>query len=277
MENIIDFLPVRLYYKLINSIYLYTISIFLGLIFLRTIRLYIADIDDNFVSRVRAVLSSCPGIEIVGNSNNGMRALNDIIRLAPDVLLTDIPIPDLDGIALLKEVRRLRRPPQVIVCTRFYSDASMQCACKYGASFFLCKPIELRSLPGLILECGKCAMGSPLYRSSSLEDEEDLKRVKLARDLLRELGISPHLSASAYILESVQHLHGDDLLFRNLSHGLYAKLAGRFGTTVPRIERSLRSAISIAYERGSLSERFSHKPTNKEFMEYIMSEMDRVD
>ena len=243
--------------------------------YMRRTRLYIADMDSAFVSRIRRSISTFEGIEIIGSAGNGRRALRDIVRLVPDVLLTDIPLPEMDGFTLLKETKRLRQPPQVIVCTRFYSDVSMQCACKYGAAFFLCKPIDLETLPGLILECSRCAADTQPSTTSSANAEEPMRGI-VARNLLRELGLSPKLNGSAYLLETALHLYSDSLLFRNLSHGLYAELARRMDTTVPRVERSLRNAINIAYERGTLSKMFTGKPTNKEFIEHIMREIDRA-
>ena len=265
-----------MYYYTIESKYIYTYGVCHGVEYHMTrARLYIADMDLAFVSRVRGALASCAGIEIIGSAGNGRRALQDIVRLAPDVLLTDIPLPEMDGFTLLREVKRLRLPPQVIVCTRFYSEVSMQCACKYGAAFFLCKPIDPETLPGLILECGKCAADPQPSNISPLNTEESMRGV-VAKDLLRQLGLSPRLNGSVYLLETMLHLHGDSLLFKNLSHGLYAELARRMGTTVPRVERSLRNAINIAYERGTLSKVFPCRPTNKEFIEYVMREIDRA-
>ena len=241
-------------------------------------RFYIADMDVQFVSRVRGTISRCPGIEVVGSTGNGRTALTESLRLKPDVVMTDIPLPELDGITLLHEFQRFSRAPAVIVCTRFYSDASMQCACRYGASFYMCKPIEISILPELILECGRSRQDPILdVEKQAAENETERIRGSIVHNLLKELGMSARLDGAAYFLEAVVHCHGDALLMRNLSKGLYAQLAQRMDTTVPRIERSMRSAIAIAYERGSLSRHFTHRPTNRELIEYLMSAADQAE
>lgn len=240
--------------------------------------LYIADMDRQFVTSVRNAVAGSHGIALVGNSDNGRNALKDIIRLSPDVVLADIPLPELDGIALLRETQRLRRPPAVIICTRFCSDATLQCACKYGAAFFLCKPIELKALPGLIVECALSVRNTPTGSTAPNNEGEAMNmRAEIARRMLKELGMPARLDGSAYILEAVLHCHGDDKLLRNLSSGLYAELANRLETTAPRIERSLRSAIAIAYERGALRQRFPQKPSNKAFLEYFMGSVENAE
>lgn len=239
------------------------------------VRMYIADIDRRFIIAARKAISQNRRVTLVGDAQSGRRALEDIQRLRPDVLLTDIQLPELDGIALLREARRLRVPPAVIVCTRFYSTASMEWAFRYGASFFLCKPIDYERLPDLVLDCA----AQPAAPSEPDPDDADAqaRRASSVRALLRELGISPKLNGSAYLVESVLSASEDDLLMRNLSRGLYVELAARLGTTVPRVERSLRSAIGIAYERGSLRRRFENRPSNKQFIEYLLHESAQAD
>lgn len=241
-------------------------------------RFYIADMDEPFVSRVRCAIDRCAGIELVGNTGNGRTALTEVLRLKPDVVMTDIPLPELDGITLLHELTRIKGAPAVIVCTSFYSDASMRCACRYGAAFFLCKPIELSALPGLILECGR-SRPEPILdvERQNRENEEERFRGAIVHRLLKELGMSARLDGAAYFLEAAVHCHGDELLMRNLSKGLYAQLAQRMDTTVARVERSMRSAIAIAYERGALRQRFPHRPTNREFIEYLMGVIEQAE
>jgi len=241
-------------------------------------RFYIADMDVQFVSKVRGTLARCPGIEVVGNTGNGRTALTETLRLKPDVVMMDIPLPELDGITLLHEFHCLSRAPALIICTRFYSEASMHCASRYGASFYMCKPIEVSRLPELILECARSRQ-EPILDVEKLDQENEAERVRgsIVYNLLKEIGMSARLDGTAYFLEAVVHCHGDALLMRNLSKGLYAQLAQRMDTTVSRIERSMRSAIAIAYERGSLRRHFSHRPTNREFLTFLMNAVDQAE
>ena len=238
------------------------------------ITLYIADMDPRFVRGVRMAFAPCRGVKIVGEASSGSRALDDLRRLRPDVLLTDIQLPELDGIALLREARRLRRPPSVIICTRFYSAASMEWAYRYGAAYFLCKPVDFARLPELVADCASSGVSQPMPDDTG--DARD-HRAASVRALLTQFGISPRLNGSAYLVESVLKAREDELLLRNLSRGLYVELARQMDSTVSRVERSLRSAIDIAYERGSLKSRFPTRPSNKQFIEYLLRETDRAE
>lgn len=241
-------------------------------------RFYIADMDAHFVSAVRKALAQSPAIELVGNTGNGRVALTESLRLKPDVVMTDIPLPDLDGISLLHELHRFRQPPAVIVCTRFYSDAIIECAYRYKASFLLCKPVEISVLPELILECGRSRADTAVTEEKPMiENETERFRGATVYKLLKDFGMSARLNGTMYFLEAVVHCYGDVVLMKNLSRGLYAQLALRMDTTVSRVERSMRSAIAIAYRRGTLSRHFPHRPTNREFIKYLMDAVEQAE
>lgn len=234
------------------------------------VKLYIADTDPAFIAQVKRALGRGHGVEVVGTARNGRQALRDLLRLRPDVVLTDIPLPELDGIALLREANRLSRAPAVIVCTRFYSGASMEWAYQYGASFFLCKPVDFERLAELVVQC---AGSVPMERKdASADGEGSAPSPEALRRLLGELGIPPRLDAAIYLTEAVRSLWENELLLKNLSRGLYAQLADRLDTTAQRVERSLRNGIAVGYERGAMKRVFPRRPTNREFIEYLLNQ-----
>lgn len=230
------------------------------------LRIYIADVDSDFTVNVCKALARCGGMEVVGTAADGAFALRQLEYVRPDVLLTDIQLPGIDGLSLIRRSRRLPHPPVVIACTGFYSNLCMEQAAKHGAAFFLYKPIEYERLPGIIRAC--CAEGSATRRQEA--DAARHGAVESVRAILMEMGIPAKLTGAQYLVESALRLREDRLLLRNLSCGLYADIARRMNTTAPRIERALRSAIAVGYGGGAMKRYFNYRPTNKEFLEFLL-------
>ena len=242
---------------------------------MRKLCLFIADVDAIHTERVIQCCARHREIEIVGTEHNGTLALKRVEAIRPDVLLTDIQLPGLDGILLLKDLQSLPHPPIVIVCTHFYSEISIRNANRFGACYFLYKPVDYHRLPNIILECGR----------SAKQPRQDVHsggtgaagRAPFIRGMLAELGIPAKLCGSQYLIESLICLDSNEGLIRNLTKGLYADVARQMHTTAPRVERSLRSAIGVGYDRGAMRAIFPSRPSNKEFIEYLHQRLQESD
>lgn len=234
-----------------------------------SIRLFIADTDPVFTAKAASSVSHAKGIEMAGCASDGMEALRRLSELPPCVLLTDVQLPGLDGISLLRRAQALKTPPVSIACARFYSDVILDCARQSGACYFLYKPIQYSCLPRVIESCWNARRArdaAPIPGPS----QTDLPRL---RELLHSLGIPSRMSGSAYAMEGMLKLMENESLLNNLSKGLYAELAGQMQTTPSRIERSLRSAIAHAYDFGSLGQHFSCRPSNRAFLRFVLEQM----
>ena len=242
-------------------------------------RLYIADMDQDFVRKVRGYLKASSSIEVIGSAGNGRTALREIIQRNPDVLMTEITLPEMDGISLLKQLKRLKQAPAVIVCTRFCSDAMLQCAVNHGAATYFCKPVDLECLPEIILRVCLYKPRPSTTSSKALDAECEAmnQQARIVYRILKECGISARLHGYMYFLQAVLRCNDNALLMKNLSKGLYAELAFLMDTTVECVEHSMRTAIGIAYRRGALNSRFARKPTNREFLEYLIQTVNRAD
>lgn len=239
---------------------------------MKRLRLYIADADAFHTAQVRKTLARCGQYEIIGASEDGCAALKQISTVMTDLVLLDLQLPGMDGLSLLKAVRTLRHPPVCVVCTRFYSDITVSCAMKNGATFVLYKPLVYATLPDILLECHRMSR-PPLMALAEASLSPSGDGLSLVRRRISSLGIPAKLIGYQYIMEAVKLLWDRPTLIKNLSKGLYAEIAKRLETTPSCVERSIRHAVTIGYQRGELQRRFPAKPSNKVFLEYLL-EMD---
>ena len=226
---------------------------------------FIADADTLHVENLCRILSRTNGFSVVGTQSNGATALREIQKLRPDVLITDIQLPGLEGTALLESACGRLRNLIGIVCTRFYSEMSVASAYRSGAAYVLYKPIDYERLPPLIALC--CAEARRRERPAPAKEPPLEARIARALD---EAGVSPRLAGRDYLMRAMLSLSRDRTLLRNLSKGLYAEIAARSDVAPACVERSMRNAIESAYARGALGRRFAAKPTNKAFIEYLL-------
>lgn len=236
------------------------------------ISLFISDTDAAHIERVANVARRCPDLRIAGTCGNGEHTLRQLSVTPVDVLMTELQLPGLDGIMLLRELRKARRCPATIVCTRFYSTAMVGRTSSFGAAYCLYKPLDYDRLPEVIRACHADHCESAV-RAERRRDASGEIGVKDIQAMLSELGIPPRLSGSLYLTLALSAGMRDPSLMRNLSKGLYAEVAAQTHSTPARLERALRHAIAVACERGGLMQRMGRCPSNREFLMYLMEQL----
>ena len=247
----------------------------------------IAIVDDNreLVKTMEAYFQNHQQIEVVATASNGKMCINMLEEHTVDVLLLDIIMPHLDGLAVLEAMYNDPRHQntQVIMLTAFGQEDVMKQAVHYGASYFMLKPFEFEQLVQKILHCA----GQKIEidkRPSILETKGAAKLDQRQLDstitsIIKEIGVPAHIKGYAYLREAIQMVYYDIELLGSVTKILYPEIAKKFGTTSSRVERAIRHAIEVAWNRGSyenISELFGYtvhhmksKPTNSEFIAMI--------
>ncbi len=238
-------------------------------------RLLIVDSDEHFTEPACRFLEKFPDLEIMGCEQNGQDGLRRIRAMRPDAVLFDLILPGLDGISLLRNVNGMPGAPAMICCTRFYSDVALEAVRTYGASYLLYKPIELAALHPAIVSCATMYRNMRRnVRSLQAVDEVEKQCNIQIRNFIISLGIPSRLIGCSYLAEAIRLAQNDVSLMRNLSKGLYLEISRSMNTTPVRVERCIRNAISIAFQSGGLDGKMITCPSNKEFINYVLRNID---
>ena len=230
-------------------------------------------IDDNqpLVDMVKEYFKNHQKIELVNSCNDGEEGLKTIISTQNeyDVILLDLVMPNKDGMYVLEELNKRGIAKNIIVETSYNEPKVIRKVSEYGVNYYILKPFDLMDLEQRILDVYN-EMGNKvinLYHSNL--------QISITR-MLHELGMPSHIKGYQYIREGIQMIYDDPGLIGGITKELYPELAIKFDTTVSRVERAIRHAIEVSWNRGNwdyMEELFGHsvdidkaKPTNSEFI-----------
>lgn len=243
-------------------------------------------VDDNAELRrlVADYLGKQEGFAEVGQASNGMEALQYLSEQPVDVLLMDIIMPQMDGYALLEELRRrpLEPMPQVIVLTALGRDDFIMRAVELGARYYMVKPFEVQVLAARIREIAgqpirslePVRVGTPGH-GQSLDER--------LSSLFLTIGIPAHIKGYQFLREAVKMVIENPDVINRITKELYPGIGRHFNTTASKVERAIRHAIEVAWSRGrieTLNRAFGckvaskeDKPTNGEFVAMIADKL----
>lgn len=244
------------------------------------LRVLIADDSKEFAAMFSEYLSKQGDIEVVGVAHNGLEALELIEKTEPDVVILDIIMPYLDGIGVLERLGALKiqKRPKVLMLTAFGPESITKKALELGADYYILKPFDLDVLTERLRQ-----LTSPERRTERPQVTRDRGRDLEVSQIMRDLGIPAHVKGYLYLRDAILMVVDQVDLISRVTKELYPAIAVKYNTTPSRVERAIRHAIELAWERGNIetiNAVFGHtvdqdkgKPTNSEFIAMIADRM----
>jgi len=250
---------------------------------METVRVVIADDNSQLREMITNYLGGQNGIEIVGTASNGLEALELLQKQEPDVLVCDMIMPQMDGFGVMERIPTLKlaHQPGIIALTALGRDDFIARAINLGASYYMVKPFDFGVLAQRVFETAgeearAEAFGALLHRN--VQDDGSSLEERIA-NLFLTVGIPAHIKGYQYLREAVKMVIDNPDLMGRITKELYPGIARRFGTTSSKVERAIRHAIEVAWNRGrieALDEAFGRnvcslddKPTNGEFIALV--------
>lgn len=240
-------------------------------------------IDDNesLVNMVKEYFcSNSSEVSIVLSASDGLEGMKMIEKCKDeyDLILLDLIMPNRDGMYVLKEMESKGIEKDVIVLTSYNDPKIIREVSESLASYFILKPFDLADLEYKI----KNVIGNEEKKKESIDLKYGNLQLSITK-ILHELGIPSHIKGYQYIREGIGIVYNRPETVGGITKELYPELAQKFDTTVSRVERAIRHAIEVSWNRGSwdlMEEIFGHsvdidraKPTNSEFIVTIADKL----
>ena len=259
------------------------------------IRILIADDNIDFVSTLVTYFNSQGDVEIIATAKDGQEAFNKIIMEKPTVVLLDVIMPHLDGIGVLEKLINSNVPlPICIMLSAVGQDDVTAQAINLGAKYYILKPFKMDVLMKRIRELVDKPVQKQITNLSvrdtkqnyvDIKDEankEEVLEVKVT-NIIHEIGVPAHIKGYQYLRDGIMMVVNNIEVINQITKQLYPDLAKKYKTTPSRVERAIRHAIEVAWNRGQIEATQSifgytvnsnkGKPTNSEFIAMIADKL----
>ena len=245
----------------------------------KRVRVLIADPAEEQRELLAEILRAEGDLEVAAVTGDGQEALDLTAKLQPDVVVTDVILSGLDGLGLLERLEAVEeeKKPEVIVTSAFASEHVITATYALGAAYFLQKPYDPAALCARIRQLAGKGRDRTAPRQERRPAEKSLESV--VTEIIHEIGIPAHIKGYQYLREAVMLAIDDMEIINAVTKILYPTVARKFNTTPSRVERAIRHAIEVAWDRGdieTLQRYFGYtvsnikgKPTNSEFIAMI--------
>ncbi len=207
----------------------------------------------------------------------GTEARECLNKYSPDVVITELLMSGEDGFALLEQYPNQK----FIVATELKSEVFVIKAVELGALYYLVKPLVMGVLEQRIANvCQGERLGGKMMRKKSVSETTLDERIS---NIFVSVGIPAHIKGYQFLREGIKLAVDNPQIINSITKSLYPTIAQHFNTTASKVERAIRHAIEVAWNRGKIENinsifgvkvyTSSEKPTNGEFIALLADKM----
>ena len=245
--------------------------------------------DDHKMVRegLKCLLELDKAYNVVGEAGDGYECLNLVNKTNPDVVLLDIIMPEMDGLAVMDKIKRdktIKKSPEFIMISAIGKEGITEDAFQMGASYYIMKPFAKDVVVNRIkmIKHREKRKSFQIRKAVPYESQEQLMKrnlESLVTDMIHEIGIPAHIKGYQYLRDAIIMSVNDIEMLNSITKILYPTIAKKYQTTASRVERAIRHAIEVSWSRGkmdTIDALFGYtinngkgKPTNSEFIALI--------
>ncbi|MCI9031469.1 MAG: sporulation transcription factor Spo0A [Clostridia bacterium] len=244
-------------------------------------RILLVDDSEELLSELETFLTS-RGFDIVGKAADGERAVELAELLKPDIMILDLVMPKMDGFSVLEKVDRSNM--RILVLSALSQDAFIAKAAGLGADYYMIKPCShenlaarLKDLSGSERPAVQPSGSRPVRAPVNKSLDEKITNIFIT------VGIPAHIKGYQFLREAIKMAIDNPDIINSITKRLYPEVAERFSTSPSKVERAIRHAIEVAWNRGKIENinslfgvrvyNHNEKPTNGEFIALVADKM----
>ncbi|MBQ8444114.1 MAG: sporulation transcription factor Spo0A [Clostridia bacterium] len=240
-------------------------------------KIYLADTEVEEIEKLEKYFLGKDGYQIVGKGTSGEQVLADVKNVKPDFLVMEVLLGGVDGFKVLESCKKDMGNdcPKVIFVSNLSHAGFISKAMKEGADYFMVKPISPENLEERIIDLS--ADQSPAVIDGDKQLDEKISNIFIS------IGIPAHIKGYQFLREAVKLAVVQPDIIASITKRLYPTIAEKFSTSSSKVERGMRHAIEVAWNRGKIENinnlfgfkiyGANDKPTNGELIALIADKM----
>ena len=240
-------------------------------------RVLVADSNSDFRNQCVQSLKRLD-IEVVAEAADGQEAFAKIARTKPNVVISDLYLGKIDGVGIIRSAKKQMPDdfPAFIMLASFTSQNLFEECCEAGAAYCMLKPIDFNALADRIK---RLADKTRRRGGAKVPGREEGDLEAQVTKIIHQIGVPAHIKGYQYLRTAIIMAINDTEVINSVTKVLYPTVAKQYGTTSSRVERAIRHAIEVAWDRGDLDvlnsffgytvQNSRGKPTNSEFIAMI--------
>ncbi len=222
------------------------------------------------------------GMQVILCEKNGKVILEKIKQEHPDVVLADVFMPSLDILGVLNGIKGFKEKPMIMVMSNFDNPLLEKETLEAGAAYYFLKPFDINVIAERIIQLsGWKNEKTPLVVKNNVITDPQLEL--MVTDIIHQIGVPAHIKGYHYLREAIILSIKNSDIVNSVTKLLYPTVAKTHNTTASRVERAIRHAIEVAWDRGDIDVLNSYfgytiqnergKPTNSEFIAMISDKL----
>ena len=247
---------------------------------MKTNSVVILELNKAVLEQLQEAFSSSEDFKVEYVGDDGDKGIEEILQIKPDLIITGMFLKGADGCAVIHGVKK-HWPEAKIIVTGSANDALIEKAMEEGALYYLVKPFSVSAAMERIREL---IQEKPMNeRECSISKKRPITADEKIREIFISIGIPPHIKGYSYLREGIKMTMEHPYIINSVTKELYPTITQKFTTTPSKVERAIRHAIEVAWNRGRIDainaifgSRIylgAEKPTNSEFIALVADKL----
>ena len=217
---------------------------------------------------------------VVHAGDDGDVGVKQILSLKPDLVIVSMFLKGTDGCGVIRTVKKTWVDAKIIA-TGLSNDSIIERAMEDGASYYLVKPFSIQTAMERIRELMKDK--PERTKEIAVNKRKPVTIEEKISEIFISIGIPPHIKGYGYLREGIKMTIETPYIINSVTKELYPSIAKKFSTTASKVERAIRHAIEVAWNRGridAINAIFgariylgNEKPTNSEFIALVADKL----